>query len=364
MSAARISQSIDNIRELIRRLARPVRIMEVCGTHTVAVCRSGLRSLLPADLSLISGPGCPVCVTPVGYIDQAIAIARQPGTLVATFGDLMRVPGSSGSLEEARARGADIRIVYSPSDALDLARRYPRRKVVFLGVGFETTAPAIAWTISFAAGENIRNFTVLTAIKTMPGAMAALVEGDHGIDGFICPGHVSSIIGTRAYEFIARRHHRPCVIAGFEPLDIVRALEMLLAQIAARTFAVENQYRRAVNRGGNEKAIELIKRVFAPCDATWRGLGTIKGSGLKLRAQYRGHDAACCFPGTQSRAGRMDSRCRCGAVLRGIIVPPQCPMFARGCTPEIPRGACMVSSEGTCAAYYRYCRTGRGRIYE
>ncbi len=345
------------IHEAMLRLARPVRIMEVCGTHTVTACRSGLRTMLPATLKLLSGPGCPVCVTPSGYIDRAIMLSRLPGVIIATFGDLMRVPGSSGSLELAKAKGARIKIVYSPVDALDLAGKEKDKKVVFLGVGFETTAPAVAWVVKTAVEKGISNFSVLGALKTMPNAMAALLNaGDVGVDGFICPGHVSAIIGTQPYEFIARDHHRPCVIAGFEPYDMILAIEMLVDQIAAGRAEVRNEYHRSVSAEGNPAAKRLIAETFDPVDADWRGLGVVPGSGLKLKEAYSSHDAMLSFPSLDLPAADTRPECLCGEVLRGRVTPDECPLYGKECTPAMPFGPCMVSSEGTCAAYFKYCR--------
>ena len=342
-------------------LGRSVRIMEVCGTHTVTACRSGLRALLPENLELLSGPGCPVCVTPSDYIDRAILLARRPEVILATFGDLMRVPCSLGTLELEKAKGARIKIVYSALDALELADKQRDRKIVFLGVGFETTAPGIAWVVRCAAEKKISNFSVLGAFKTMPNAMAALLNaGDVCIDGFICPGHVSAVIGTRPYEFICREYHRPCVVAGFEPYDMVLAIEMLSKQIAEGKFEVQNEYHRSVSMEGNPKAKRLIAETFDPVDVEWRGLGVVPNSGLKLKDEYTTCDAMHCFPPLEipkvvTRASSRRKECLCGDVLRGRVTPNECPLFGKECTPAVPFGACMVSSEGACAAYYRYC---------
>jgi len=342
----------------MRRLARPIRIMEVCGTHTVTACRSGLRTLLPENLKLLSGPGCPVCVTPSRYIDRAILLSRRPGVIIATFGDLMRVPGSLGTLELEKAKGAQIKIVYSVLDALELADKQTD-KIVFLGVGFETTAPGIAWAVRQAAEKLISNFSILGALKTMPYAMAALLDaGDVSIDGFICPGHVSAIIGTRPYEFIGREHHRPCVVAGFEPYDMVLAVEMLLNQIADGKIEVQNEYHRSVSADGNPKAKRLIAETFDPVDVAWRGLGIVPKSGLRLKKEFKNCDAEILFPDLGVPAGIENSRCRCGEVLRGRVAPNECPLYGKECRPETPVGACMVSSEGACAAYFKYCRNG------
>lgn len=351
---------LDRIHELMNRLARPIRIMEVCGTHTVTVCKSGLRHLLPENLKLLSGPGCPVCVTPSDYIDRAIALARQPGVIIATFGDLLRVPGSRGNLELEKAKGAKIKVVYSVLDALEAANRGKDQKVVFLAVGFETTAPGIAWAVKTAAGNGLSNFSISGALKTMPNAMAALLnDANTRIDGFVCPGHVSAIIGTRPYEFICRQHHLPCVIAGFETFDMVLAIEMLLDQMAKKKAEVQNEYQRSVSEEGNLKAKLLIESVFDAVDAEWRGLGIVPKSGLRLKKEFRSYDAEVCFPAQNLPPVPRLSKCLCGDVLRGRISPPDCPLYGNACTPGSPLGACMVSSEGACAAYFKYCRRGK-----
>jgi hydrogenase expression/formation protein HypD len=350
-----IEQRLASIRELQRRAGRPLRFMEVCGTHTMAAFRTGLRALLPPEVTLLSGPGCPVCVTDDSYIDAAIALAGLPDTRVATFGDMMRVPGTESSLERARAGGAQVRVVYSPLDALQEAQENPQRRVVFLGVGFETTAPTVAWTLRAAAEAGLANYSVLCAHKTMPQAMAALLAGGQvRIDGFLCPGHVSAVIGADAYAFIARDHGIPCVVAGFEAADMAEGIEMLARQIVEKRAEVEVQYRRAVDRAGNPLARAAIEEVFEPDDAPWRGIGVIPGSGLRIRSRFAAHDAARLFSPLDLPRPRAHSGCRCGDVLRGAITPPQCPLFARRCTPEAPVGPCMVSSEGACAAWFRY----------
>jgi len=351
----KLAESMAAITELAGKLTEPVRLMEVCGTHTMSAFRSGLRSLLPAEVSLLSGPGCPVCVTPNRYLDTALAIAGLADVQICTFGDMMRVPGSSDSLERLRARGGNIKVVYSPLDALAAARRQPQRRVVFLGVGFETTAPTVGWTIQQAAAENIANYSVLCAHKTMPQAMAALLDDPSlRVDGFLCPGHVSIITGSRIYDFICRDYRRPCVVAGFEPADMAEAVLMLLRQLSEARAEVEIQYRRAVEPTGNQAARKLLDDVFEPADSEWRGIGIIPGSGLAVRPKYQQHDAARVFAAIAVPAAVEHQGCRCGEVLRGAVPPTACPLFARTCTPSAPVGACMVSSEGTCAAYYRY----------
>jgi hydrogenase expression/formation protein HypD len=343
------------------RLARPVRLMEVCGTHTMVAFRSGLRSLLPENVALVSGPGCPVCVTPTAFVDTAIALSQLSGVRLATYGDLVRVPGSDSSLERERARGARVEVVYSALDALELARREPGATIVFLAVGFETTAPGTAQTLRSARDEGLPNFTVLSACKTMPRAMELLVkDAKANVDGFLCPGHVSVVTGASTFSSLAAEHGIPCVVAGFEPQDIVEGIALLLAQLAGQRSEVEIQYGRAVTWEGNRQAQAAIAEVFEECDSEWRGLGMIPGSGLAIREAYSAHDAAHRFQ-VQVGSGHDPAGCRCGEVLRGHIRPPECPLFGRSCTPRLPRGACMVSSEGACAAYARY---GSGTIGE
>jgi hydrogenase expression/formation protein HypD len=347
---------LQEIAELSRRVARPVQFMEVCGTHTMAAFRSGLHQLLPANVRLLSGPGCPVCVTDTSFIDAAIELAGHPDVIVATFGDLVRVPGSDSSLEQERAAGANVRIVYSPSDALVLARECPSKKVVFLGVGFETTAPTVAWAIRQAAIDELPNFFVLCAHKTMPQAMDALLRDQEvRIDGFICPGHVSVITGAQMYRFICERYHIPCVVSGFEPWDILSAIKMLLQQVADGRAEVENEYSRSVTEAGNAAAQALLAEVFEPCDADWRGIGTIPGSGLRIRNEYARFDAVAALD-VRFAPARPHPGCRCGAVLRGTVTPLECRLFGRACSPTHPLGPCMVSSEGVCAAYFKYER--------
>jgi hydrogenase expression/formation protein HypD len=341
------------------RIGRPVRLMEVCGTHTMVAFRSGLRDLLPGDVSLVSGPGCPVCVTPAGFVDAAIEMSHRPEVAIATFGDLVRVPGSESSLEKERAAGARVEVVYAPADAVALARSDPSRTVVFLGVGFETTAPGVALTLKAAVEEKISNYLVLCAHKTMPHAMEALIgDQDVRIDGFLCPGHVSVVTGASAFSFLAEKHGIPCVVAGFEELDMLRGVLMLLSQLAEGRSEVEIEYDRAVSRDGNRAAQLIISEVFEECDSEWRGLGVIPQSGLSIRAPYMAHEAARRL-GVNVLSGRPSPGCRCGDVLRGSIAPPDCSLFERGCTPTRPQGPCMVSSEGACSAYARYWKRSR-----
>ena len=325
--------------------------MEVCGTHTMAIARYGLRDLLPPDVRLVSGPGCPVCVTAMHDLDAVIALCGLPEVTVATFGDLIRVPASRTSLAAARAAGADVRVVYSARDAVELAAAQPSREVVFVGIGFETTAPTTAASILEARRRGVRNFSVLAVHKTMPPALRALLDlGETPIAGFLLPGHVSVITGSACFDFLAADYGVAGVVAGFEPGDILEALLMLARQT---TPAVENQYTRAVQPWGNTVARDLMQRVYEPRDADWRGLGVIPGSGLGLRAEFADHDAALRFL-VDTGESFEPVGCRCGEVLRGVTDPTDCALFGRRCTPQEPVGACMVSSEGACAARYRF----------
>ncbi len=333
---------------------RSMTFMEVCGTHTMAVYQHGIRSLLPDQVRLISGPGCPVCVTPIGYVDHAVALARRPGTIIATFGDMVRVPGSSSSLLYEQARGAVIRIVYSPIDAVTLAENNPDSAVVFLGVGFETTAPTVAGAILTASGKQLDNFYVLCSHKTMPAPMAALADDPElQVDGYLCPAHVSAIIGAEAYQPLVDAYRVPCVVTGFEPLDVLQGVLMLTRQRIAGRARVENQYRRVVKPQGNPKAKALLNQVFEPCDASWRGIGDIPGSGLQVRHEYARFDAAQQLPVVIEPPVEYRD-CLCGEILKGKARPQDCQLFRNICTPEDPVGPCMVSSEGTCAAAYKY----------
>jgi hydrogenase expression/formation protein HypD len=333
---------------------KPARLMEVCGTHTVSIFRHGIRELLPPAIELISGPGCPVCVTATEDIDQAIKLAQIPEVLVTSFGDLLRVPGSYSSLQQERAVGADVRIVYSTFDALKLARENPFRKVVFLAIGFETTAPTIAAAVAEADRLNLTNFCILAAHKLLPPALGALLGiGELNLQGFIYPGHVTTIIGTEAYEQVAREHGLPGVVCGFEPVDILETILLLVRQIEKNEARVEIQYQRGATAQGNPKARELLYQVFEPCSAVWRGLGAIPESGLTLRPAYRRFAAEDVFD-LQVPPAKDHPGCGCGEVLRGMITPLECPLFRKACTPESPIGPCMVSTEGTCAAYFKY----------
>jgi hydrogenase expression/formation protein HypD len=331
-----------------------ITLMEVCGTHTMSIYQHGIRQLLPESVRLVSGPGCPVCVTPISYVDQALAYARRPETIIATFGDMVRVPGSTGNLQHEKAKGADVRIVYSPLDAVAIAEKNPHKTLVFLGVGFETTAPTVAGSLLAAQQRGLQNFFVLCAHKTMPAPMAALTsDPELKVDGYLCPAHVSAVIGSDAYRPLAELYAVPCVVTGFEPLDILRGIQMLVHQILAGEARVECEYSRIVKPEGNLKAQALLAQVFEPCDAQWRGLGVIPASGLRLRAAYKQFDAQLALP-LEVAPPQEHPGCRCGDILKGKLAPGDCPLFRTLCTPEEPVGACMVSSEGTCAAEYKY----------
>jgi hydrogenase expression/formation protein HypD len=333
---------------------RNIRLMEVCGTHTVSIFRSGIRSLLPETVSLLSGPGCPVCVTDQKEIDAFVELARLDDVIVTTFGDLMRVPGSNSSLEKERAGGKDIRVVYSTFDALEIAQKNPDKKVVFLGVGFETTAPTIAAAILQAARLKVDNFSVISAHKLVPPALETLMslEGVQ-LEGFILPGHVSVIIGLDAYRPFFDKYRIPCVVAGFEPADILQAIYMLAEMIEKGSPGLQNAYSRAVTRGGNPKARQILQGIFKPADACWRGIGMIPDSGLKIKDDYAAHDAEKQFD-LQIPEPKIPGGCACGEILTGKKSPPDCKLFRTVCTPVDPVGPCMVSTEGTCAAYYKY----------
>jgi len=342
------------VEELKRSVTRPLRIMEVCGSHTMAIFRNGVRSILPEGMELLSGPGCPVCVTSAPHMDAFISMADRPGVRVAIFGDLFRVPGTQGSLSDASARGASVNVVYSPMDALELAKQNPNDQVVFLGVGFETTTPTIAATIMAAKMQNVKNFMVFSTQKTMPAPLKALLEDPElKIDGLLCPGHVSAIIGEEAYKPLAKEYGLACAIAGFETADLLSGLISLSRQVANDDIKVENCYTRVVSPDGNPRARAMVDQVFEPCDTQWRGLGVILGSGLKIREEFADFDAEARLeinlPEVEEPKG-----CICGKILKGQSVPIECPLFDKRCTPGNPIGPCMVSSEGTCAAYHKY----------
>ena len=352
----------------IARLADPRRhykFMEVCGGHTHTIYKHGIEDYLPPNLTLVHGPGCPVCVIPMGRVDDAVHIAAQPEVILTSFGDMMRVPGGRGSFLDATARGADIRMVYSPLDALKVARQNPDKQVVFMAIGFETTAPSTALTVLQAAQEGMRNFSIFcNHVIILPAIKAILDSPDLRLDGFIGPGHVSTVIGCRPYEFMTRDFHKPMVIAGFEPLDILQAIYMLLRQLAAGRCEVENQYTRVVPWDGNRKALQVIHEVMELRPYfEWRGLGFISHSALKVRDTFTDFDAERRFavPGVRVTD---PTACQCGEVLKGVLKPWECKVFGTACTPETPIGTCMVSSEGACAAYYTYGRFTRTRVRE
>jgi hydrogenase expression/formation protein HypD len=336
-------------------LDRQVKIMEVCGTHTVSIFRNGIRSILPKELQLLSGPGCPVCVTDQSYIDNVLRLADHNDCLIATYGDMVRVPGRDGSLETKRTAN-NVKVVLSSDDALRLAKDNPQKKVVFVAVGFETTAPATAVVVKEAAKRSINNFFVLSGHKLVVPAMRALLSGkNHNIDGFLCPGHVSVIIGYGAFAEIVQDFSRPCVVAGFEPVQIIEGLAEICQQLSAGKAVLKSIYAAVVTEQGNTYAQKIISECFEPADGCWRGLGQIEKSTLKLRDEYSQFDAVKRFNLTETPT-KDTSGCRCGEVLCGLIAPPECSLFEQTCTPQTPVGPCMVSSEGTCAAWFKYGR--------
>jgi hydrogenase expression/formation protein HypD len=352
--AADVQKFVRAIRE---RVTRPWAVMEICGGQTHTFIKSGIDRMLPGDLTLVHGPGCPVCVTPLEMIDRAVAIAERPDVIFTSFGDMLRVPGSSTDLLSVKARGGDVRMVYSPLDAVKLAERNPGKQVVFFAVGFETTAPANAMSVWQARERGLENFSVLASHVLVPPAIEALLGApDNRIQGFLAAGHVCAVMGYREYEPLAERHRVPIVVAGFEPLDLVQALHLVVGMLEDGRVGVENQYARTVTRDGNRPAQDLVARVFETCDRAWRGIGTIPGSGYRLRAEFARWDAEKRFA-----VGGIDAResplCIAGEILRGLKKPHQCGAFGTACTPERPLGAPMVSSEGACAAYYQYRRS-------
>ena len=346
----RVKPLIEEIKKVSKH---PVTLMEVCGGHTMSIQKFGIPSLLPETVNLISGPGCPVCVSDRKYIDQAIAYLRLPGTIITTYGDLIRVPGSSSSLDKEKSQGKDVRVVYSVLDALEIAEKNPGKNVIFLGIGFETTTPGSAVGILNAKKRGLKNFYLFSAHKVMPPAMEALIDEDVKIDGYIGPGHVSVITGTGIYRFIPEKYGLGVVVSGFEPTDILQTILMLVKQFEEKRPAVEIQYTRAVRPEGNVQAQKMIDEVFEPRDDWWRGLGVLKQSGLKVRDKYSDFDAEACFE-VEVEPTRHDKACICGEVLKGVAKPFECKLFGKACTPYDPVGPCMVSSEGACHAYYRY----------
>ncbi|GIH62645.1 MULTISPECIES: hydrogenase formation protein HypD [Microbispora] len=361
----------DKARALSARIAslcepgRAYKFMEVCGGHTHTIYKHGLEDYLPETITLVHGPGCPVCVIPMGRVDDAIHIAERPDVIMTSFGDMMRVPGGRGSFFDSTAQGADIRMVYSPLDALKIARREPDRQVVFMAIGFETTAPSTAMTVLRAAAEGVRNFSVFcNHVTIIPAIKAILDSPDLRLDGFIGPGHVSTIIGCRPYEFIARGYGKPLVVAGFEPLDILQSVYMLLLQLAEGRSEVENQYARVVPWAGNIRALRAVNEVMELRPYfEWRGLGFISHSALRMREKYAAYDAERLFDIPGNRVADPKA-CQCGEVLKGVLKPWECKVFGTACTPETPIGTCMVSSEGACAAYYNFGRFSRQRVRE
>jgi len=357
MAQAVLAQINAVIKEIPKAQEKPLQIMEVCGGHTHSIFRYGLEQLLPKEIELVHGPGCPVCVLPMGRVDDCVAIAEQPDVIFTTFGDAMRVPGSKKSLQQAKADGADVRMVYSPMDALALAKKNPDRKVVFFGLGFETTMPSTALTVQQAKAQGVDNFFLFcNHITIIPTIKAILDSPDMYIDGFLGPGHVSMVIGQKPYEFISAHYERPLIVAGFEPLDVLQSIHMLLVQIRDGEARIENQYKRIVPDGGNRAALEAVANVFELREFfEWRGLGSIDHSGVRIRESYAQFDAERQFILPNLKIADPKS-CQCGEVLKGVIKPQQCKVFGKQCTPETPLGALMVSTEGACSAYYSYGR--------
>ncbi|MCU0286861.1 MAG: hydrogenase formation protein HypD [Acidobacteria bacterium] len=347
-----LNEYSDKLKHLV--LDEKINIMEVCGTHTVQFFHTGVKDIFPSKLNLVDGPGCPVCVTTNDFLDRAIEIARKYKVIICTFGDMMRVPSSYSSLQEEKAGGVNIEIVYSPLDAVEIAKKNPDREVIFLSVGFETTIPTEAFTIKKAQAENIKNFSLLSCNKLTPPAVAALLESKEvNIDGFILPGHVSTITGVKGWRFVTDKYKKPSVIAGFNTRDLVMGTMLLINLIIKKEPKILNEYREVVSEQGNIKAQEVMHEIFETTDANWRGIGVIPGSGMKLKDVFADFDAEKKFPVTMPPVVEPKG-CRCGEVLRGIIAPPECALFGKRCTPQTPVGACMVSTEGSCAAYYKY----------
>ncbi|MBI4304058.1 MAG: hydrogenase formation protein HypD [Chloroflexi bacterium] len=339
---------------------RPIRLMEFCGGHTVSIFKHGIRQLLPKTIEMLSGPGCPICVTANADLDKAIALGRLPNAIITSFGDMIRVPGSYSTLQQAKAEGCDVRVVYSVQDALYIARDNPDKSVIFIGIGFETTAPTVAAAILEAEQEKINNFYILSLHKVCPPIMKSILDlGEVRLDGIICPGHVSAIIGSKPYEFIARDYHIACAVSGFEPLDILLGIDRLVDQVETKQYKVEIAYRRGVKPEGNQLALKLMDKVFEVSEANWRGIGIVPASGLSLRKEYERFDAEANFA-IDAGPSREVKGCLCGSILRGVSSPLDCRLFRVSCTPEHPVGPCMVSSEGSCATYYHYGETYGG----
>ena len=342
------------ITAIYQKSKHKARFMEFCGGHTVAIFKHGIRQTLPPTVSMVSGPGCPVCVTATADIDKAIAISLIPGVIITSFGDMLRVPGSRSSLQKARAAAADVRIVYSTLDALKIAQENQGKIVVFIGVGFETTAPTIAASVLQAKEQGIKNYRVLSLHKLCPPVIKTILDaGEVKLNGLICPGHVSAITGSNAWEFVARDYNIPCVVAGFEPTDILQCVDMLVSQVENHQAKVEIAYKRGVTPEGNLQAQKIMQRVFEPCPAKWRGMGEVPDSGLKLRQEFAEFDAEVAFD-IKPEPAIEPKGCICGEILRGVKTPADCRLFRKVCTPENPVGPCMVSSEGSCSAYYLY----------
>ncbi|MCD6595785.1 hydrogenase formation protein HypD [bacterium] len=352
MNLSEIPQIIAEIKEILD--GRKIRLMEVCGTHTVAISRSGFRPMFAPDIELLSGPGCPVCVTPASDIAKSIWLAEN-GKIVVTFGDMMKVPVNGTSLLQLKAQGAKIEVVYSPLESLDIARENPSEEVVFIGVGFETTIPTIAGTIKVAEQMKLNNFSVLPSAKTIPIPLDIICQSpDIAVDGFILPGHVSVIIGAKPYSFIAEKYRKPGVITGFEPMDIIDGIYLLVDMLKNDAPQIKIAYKRVVSENGNESARKLIDEIFEPCDSDWRGIGILPNSGLAIREEYSDFDAQRKFNIPDFPDAKDNPACKCDSVILGILKPTDCPLFGEQCTPQNPQGPCMISSEGACAAYYKY----------
>jgi len=337
-----------------RHSTKPIRLMEFCGGHTVSIAKHGIRQLLPQTIEMLSGPGCPICVTANADLDKAIALAHLPNVIITSFGDMIRVPGSYSSLQKAKAEGCDVRVVYSVQDALYIARDNPDKSVIFIGIGFETTAPTIAASVLQAEQEGIDNYYILSLHKLCPPVMKALLDlGEVRLNGIVCPGHVSAVIGSYPYQFIPDNYNIACVISGFEPLDILLCIDMLVEQIETGQYKVEIAYRRGVKPEGNRQALNLMGTVFEVGDGNWRGIGVVPSSGLRLKERYQQFDAETNFA-VNLKPVREAKGCLCGSILRGVSTPADCKLFRHSCTPEHPVGPCMVSSEGSCATYYHY----------
>lgn len=346
-----LNDIIKNIKEF--SFSNTINIMEVCGTHTHSIHKFGIHKLLPENVNHISGPGCPVCVTPISYIDKAIKLSDIKNNVIVTFGDMIKVPGSFSSLEKQKANGKDIKVVYSPLDTLNFAKNEKNKNFIFLAVGFETTAPLIAATIEEAEKNKIDNFFILCGNKTLPNALRTLIESENKITAFLLPGHVATVVGINEYEFLIKEYNIPCSISGFEPLDILLGYLSILEQIRNKKSFISNTYIRSVKQEGNPIAKSYIKKYFNEIDTEWRGIGIIKKSGLTLKDEYKDFDAETRFKIEIEESLEIQG-CRCGDVLTGKIKPIDCPFFSKACVPENPIGPCMVSSEGTCAAYYKY----------